>query len=32
LVWSIPIIVLLYIVLSVIENVFLKKKENEIQS
>ena len=32
LVWSIPIIVLLYIVLSVIENVFLKKKQNEIQS
>ena len=32
LVWSIPIIVLLYIVLSIIENVFLKKKQNEIQS
>ena len=32
LVWSIPIIVLLYIVLSVVENVFLKKKQNEIQS
>jgi CDP-diacylglycerol--serine O-phosphatidyltransferase len=32
LVWSIPIIVLLYIVLSIIENVFLKKKKNEIQS
>lgn len=32
LVWSIPIIVLLYIVLSVIENIFFKKKQHEIQS
>lgn len=32
LVWSIPIIVLLYIVLSVVENIFFKKKQNEIQS
>ncbi len=32
LVWSIPIIVLLYIVLSVIENIFFKNKQHEIQS
>ena len=32
LVWSIPIIVLLYIVLSVIENIFFKKKQHEIKS
>lgn len=32
LVWSIPIIVLLYIVLSIVENLFFKKKQNEIQS
>lgn len=32
LVWSIPIIVLLYIVLSIIENIFFKKKQHEIQS
>lgn len=32
LVWSIPIIVLLYVVLSVIENIFFKKKQHEIQS
>lgn len=30
--WSVPIIVLLYIVLSVIENIFFKKKQHEIQS
>lgn len=30
--WSVPIIVLLYIVLSVIENIFFKNKTHEIQS
>jgi CDP-diacylglycerol--serine O-phosphatidyltransferase len=31
-VWSIPIIVLLYIVLSIIEHYFIKHKQHEIQS
>lgn len=31
-VWAIPFIVLLYTVLSVVENIFFKKKQHEIQS
>ena len=30
--WSIPIVVFLYILLSIIENLFLKNKQHEIQS
>ncbi|MDD2984549.1 MAG: CDP-alcohol phosphatidyltransferase family protein [Crocinitomicaceae bacterium] len=30
--WSIPIVVFLYIILSIIENLFLKNKQHEIQS